>query len=75
MRSVLATVNKRLTANPIMMPKATLEKLISIYKETRFKSPYQSCHARMAEPRQKPTAVSLARIGVLTALMPIPKDG
>jgi hypothetical protein len=26
----------------------------------------------MAEPRQNPTAVSPARIGVLTALMPIP---
>lgn len=33
---------------------------------------YQSCQARIAEPRQKPMAVSEARIGVLTALMPIP---
>lgn len=33
---------------------------------------HQSCHARIAEPRQKPTAVSDARIGVLTALIPIP---
>jgi hypothetical protein len=34
---------------------------------------YHNCHNKMAEPRQNPTAVSPARIGVLTALIPMPK--
>lgn len=33
---------------------------------------YHSCHKRMADPRQNPTAVSPAKIGVLTALIPMP---
>lgn len=56
-----------------MIPQATLLKAMSVFTVMVLKTTtHHSCHTKMVDPRQKPTADSDARIGVDTALIPIP---